>query len=100
VIVVQQDHGSRDVANTTFRFRYDPATQRFILIGFDFADGDRLTAAVVSESNNYVTGVREVTRSKGDKDLTSRTRIPKTKTYLEQVNSQDFEVAAVKRLHL
>ena len=43
VIIVEQDHGSRDLTNTTYRFRYDADTQRFILIGFDFADADRLT---------------------------------------------------------
>lgn len=100
VIVVEQDHGSRNLTNTTYRFRYDPATQRFILIGFDFSDADRLTAGVVSESTNYVTGVRRITRSEGGKDTTSRTRIVKTKTYLDQVSNEDFEAAAAKRLHL
>ena len=64
VIIVEQDHGSRDLTNTTYRFRYDRDTQRFILIGFDFADSDRLTGKNVSESTNYLTGVRRVSRGK------------------------------------
>ena len=100
VIVVEQDHGSRNLTDTTYRFRYDPETQRFILIGFDFSDADRLTAATVSESTNYLTGVRVVKRGKGDRDTTSRAQIPRKKVYLEQVSSGDFEEAAGKRLHL
>lgn len=100
VLVIDQDHGSRDLTNTTYRFRYDPASQKFVLIGFDFSDADRATAGVVSESTNYSTGVRIVSRSKGNKDVKSRTQIPKTKIYLEQVNSEKYEAAAAKRLGL
>src|SRR5882762_1018073 len=55
VLIVDQDHGSRDVTNTTYRFRYDLEIQKFALIGFDFIDSDRLTAGIVSESTNYLT---------------------------------------------
>src|SRR5205085_10003267 len=58
VIIVEQDHGSRDLTNTTYRFRYDADTQRFILIVFDFADADRVTGKVVSDITNYLTVVR------------------------------------------
>jgi len=99
-IVVDQDHGSRNLTNTTYRFRYDPETQRFVLIGFEYADADRTTAQVVSESTNYLTGVRKVARDKGEKTLQSSTRIPRTKIFLEQVDSEKFEAAAAKRLGL
>jgi hypothetical protein len=65
-VVVDQEHGSRELSNVTFRFRYDPTTQRFILIGFDFASTDRLTAQTVTESTNYLTAVRVVSRDKGE----------------------------------
>lgn len=100
IVVIEQDHGSRDITNTTYRFRFDPATQRFVLIGFDLADADRATAQVVSESNNYLTGVRETTRSKGNRDVKSRTTFAKNKTFLESVSSEEFETAAYKRLGL
>ena len=48
VIVVTQDHGSRDLTNTTYRFRYDSESQKFMLIGFDFSDADRLTGGVIT----------------------------------------------------
>ena len=41
VIVVEQDHGSREVSDTTFRFRYDASSKRFMLIGFDYVERDR-----------------------------------------------------------
>jgi hypothetical protein len=96
VIIVQQDHGSRDLTNTTYRFRYDPDTQRFVLIGFDFADADRLTGNDTSESTNYLTGIRKVSRGKG---VTSST-IPRTKIFLDDVDYERFEEDAEKRLKL
>jgi hypothetical protein len=100
VVVVEQDHGSRNLTNTTYKFRFDPANQRFMLIGFDLADADRLTASVVSESNNYLTNSRVITRSKGDRDVKTRSVLPRKKFYLEDVSSEEFEIAAYKRLGL
>ena len=100
VVVVEQDHGSRDVTDMTYRFRYDPASQRFVLIGFDLSDVDRLTASGVTESTNYLTGVRVTTRGKGNRDTKTRTVIPKKTIYLDDVSSEDLETAAYKRLHL
>jgi hypothetical protein len=92
VITVSQDHGSREVSNTTYKFRYDPAVKRFVLIGFDYVENDRATAKVVSESTNYLTGVRKTN---------NRTAaITKTKIFLDDVDYEKFEEAAVKRLGL
>lgn len=100
VVVVEQDHGSREVTDTTYRFRFDPTSGRFVLIGFDLTDVDRATASTVTESINYLTGVRVVTRGKGDKDVKARTTIPKRKIYLEDASADDLEMAAYKRLKL
>jgi hypothetical protein len=100
VLVVQQDHGSREVTNTTYRFRYEPATGRFLLIGFDLANADRATAQVTSESINYLTGAREETRSKGEKDLKTRSTVPRRKIYLDDISADEMETAAYKRLKL
>ena len=96
VIIVEQDHGSRDLTDTTYRFRYDQETQRFILIGFDFSDADRLTGKDVSESTNYLTGVRRVTRGKA----TTSSTIPRKKILIEDVDYEKFEEDANKRLNL
>jgi hypothetical protein len=100
VIVVDFDHGGSDLSNLTFRFRYDPATAKFILIGFDYADADRRTAKVISESTNYVTGVRKTSRDKGNKTINTTTRIPKTKIYLDNADYEKLEAEALKRLGL
>jgi hypothetical protein len=99
-IVVDQDHGSRNLTNTTYRFRYDAETRRFVLIGFEYADADRMTAQVVSESTNYLTGVRKVARDKGEKTLHSRTHISRKKIFLDEVDSERFEADAARRLRL
>jgi hypothetical protein len=100
VIVVDQDHGSRNLTNTYYRFRYDVSSRQFVLIGFDYADADRGTAQVISESTNYLTGVRTVFRGKGNRDVKSSSKIPVKKTSIEQVDSEKFEEAAAKRLGL
>lgn len=92
VIVVSQDHGSREVSNTTYRFRYDAATKRFVLIGFDYVENDRATAKVTSESTNYLTGVRKTNNR--------TSTIPKTRIFLDDVDYEKFEEAAVTRLGL
>ncbi|HEY3104176.1 MAG TPA: hypothetical protein VGJ69_11320 [Pyrinomonadaceae bacterium] len=100
VVIVEQDHGSREVTDTTYRFRFDRTSERFVLIGFDLTDVDRATASVVTESINYLTGVRVVTRGKGDKDVKTRTTISKRRIYLEDASADDLESAAYKRLKL
>lgn len=92
VIVVSQDHGSREVSNTTYRFRYDAPTKRFVLIGFDYVENDRLTAKVTSESTNYLTGVRKTNKR--------ASTVPKTRIFLDDVDYEKFEEGAVKRLGL
>lgn len=95
VIIVGQEHGSRDVTRTTYRFRYDAETQRFILIGFDYADADRLTGNDSSESTNYLTGMRKVSRGKSEK----ASPISKTKIFMDDVDFEKFEEEADARLH-
>lgn len=98
VIIVEQDHGSREIGDETFRFRYEPETGKFALIGFDYAYHDRLTAEVMTESINYLTGVRETFRGKGRKETKSRSNISRQKIYLEEVDNEKFEEEATKRL--
>lgn len=98
IIEVNQDHGSRNLTNTYYKFRYDPATRQFILIGFDYADADRLTANVLSESTNYSTGVRITTRGKGNRDIKTSTSVARKKISIEDVDYEKFEAEAGKRL--
>lgn len=100
VIVVSQDHGSREVTETTFRFRYDGQPDMFILIGFDYATRDRATGGVWTESTNYITGKRVTTIGKGKKTTTKTTAVTKDRKSIEQVDSDQFEEAATKRLGL
>jgi hypothetical protein len=99
VIVVDQDHGSRWVSELTYRFRYEPETEKFLLIGFDYASRDRAAGGGATESTNYLTGLR-IAKHLGRKETTARTQIPKAKTYIEDVDSDQFDEDAAKRLHL
>ncbi len=90
VIVVAQDHGSREVSNMTFRFRYDASSKRFVLVGFDYAERDRATAKVVAESTNYLTGVRKTNGR--------ASTISKAKIFMDDMDYEKFEEDAGKRL--
>jgi hypothetical protein len=97
VLIVKQDHGSRNVTEQTFRFRYDPKVQRFVLIGLDISDNDRATGVVVEESMSFLTGVKVVTRSQYNKRLdkyvtrsTLRKQIAKKRTTMEQIDHEQY----------
>jgi len=90
VIVVAQDHGSNEVSNMTFRFRFDPASQRFVLIGFDYAVRNRGTAKTASESTNYLTGVRKTNGRTSS--------VSKAKIFMDDVDYEKFEEDTGKRL--
>ena len=62
VIVVEQMSGSREFANETWRFRYDPQTQRFVMIGKDLETGDGMRGTGTIVSSNYLTG-RKITET-------------------------------------
>jgi hypothetical protein len=98
-IVVDQDRGSRWVSELTYRFRYEPETEKFLLIGFDYASRDRAAGGGATESTNYLTGLR-IAKHLGKKETTARTQIPKTKTYIEDVDNDQFDEDATRRLHL
>ncbi len=97
VLIVSQDHGSRNVTEQTFRFRYEPGAKKFILIGLDVTDNDRATGVVVEESTNFITGRKSVTRSQYDKRLdkhvirsTSRRRVARGHITIEEVDYEKY----------
>jgi len=92
VIVIQQDYGSRELTNETFRFRYDPEIRRFVLIGADVETFDRVTGAGVKESTNFLTGVKLTTKTKlnqqTEKNVTvsnTQQRVSRDKKFIEDV---------------
>jgi len=98
VLIVKQDHGSRNVTETTYRFRYNPGVKKFALIGYDMSDRDRVTGETTSESINYLTGVKvtEIFQysKKLDKDVKKsnrRIKINKSPQYLEEMNYETLD---------
>ncbi len=100
VIVVNQDHGSREVTDTTYKFRYDEQPEKFILIGFDYATRDRATGSVWTESTNYITGKRITTVGKGKKTSKKTSQVAKMRSSIEEVDSEKLEGDATHRLGL
>ncbi|MEP6944782.1 MAG: hypothetical protein ABJA02_02610 [Acidobacteriota bacterium] len=100
VIVIEQDHGSRDVTDTTYRFRFDQQPNMFILIGFDYSTRDRAAGGVWTESTNYLTGKRITTVDKGKKATTRTTTIAKDRIALEAVDGDKMDAEATHRLGL
>jgi hypothetical protein len=92
VVIVKQDYGSRELTEELFRFRYDPEAKRFVLIGADVKTFDRATGSGVTESTNYLTGVKLVTRTKlnqkTDKTVitsNAQQRVNRGKKFIEDV---------------
>jgi hypothetical protein len=58
VLNLMQLSGSREAVELTQRFRFDPTSDRFLLIGEDLEIYDRLNGEGTSQSTNYLTGLR------------------------------------------
>ena len=93
VLTVMQLSGSRWATDHTWRFRRDPRTGRFLLIGEDVETYDRAAGGGTNTSTNYLTGVRVTTKTRvpagGDEPRvvsTSRTRVRTARRFLEDVD--------------
>ena len=93
VLNVNQLSGAREATDLTQHFRYDAALRRFVLIGEDVNDYDRLTLASTSVSTNNLTGVRITKKMKPLKEgrdpvLVSNktTRVPVRSRFIEDVD--------------
>jgi hypothetical protein len=93
VLIISQLSGSRESTDLTQRFRYDPALKRFVLIGEDIVNSDRLTGESENLSSNYLTGVKIIKKTRYDQKndrevvVSSRTqRIPARKRFIEDVD--------------
>jgi hypothetical protein len=94
VLVVNQNFGMTDVADLTHRFRLDPASGRFLLIGKDTfsyhrPQGPDWPSTRVSE--NYLTGLRLTTterylNSGKSSATTERGRAARARVFLEDVD--------------
>jgi hypothetical protein len=92
VLVVNQLWGARDAVDQTHRFRYDDRPGRFLLIGQDIENRDRITGHSTLESSNYLTGEQVIEKRKfteeGTEEVvlsTTRRRIAKTRKFLEEM---------------
>jgi hypothetical protein len=74
VLLVGQESGSREMLNTTHKFRFDARLNRFVLIGSDIIEHDRLTGSVENTSTNYLTGQQMTTSMAGESEKIVRVR--------------------------
>jgi len=94
VLIVRQEYGSRELTEETFRFRYEPESKRFTLIGVDVKSFDRMLGTGVTESSNFLIGLKITTKTRLEPQtektvITSnrRQRIPQDKKFIEDVTS-------------
>lgn len=97
VLLVDQLRGSRESVHTVLRFRYEPKTGRFALIGQDVERSDRLSGETTSESTNTLTGLRITEKRQyqpeQDKEVLvskEKSKVPVKKQYLEDVDIEKF----------
>lgn len=92
ILIVNQLTGSREFTDQTWRFRYDPKTRRFMLIGKDVTYGDGALGTGEKASFNFLTGVK-ISESyrydpKRNREMTISSRkekIPPRTPFLEEV---------------
>jgi hypothetical protein len=91
VLQVNQDSGSREITETTHKFRYDARKNGVFLIGSEMVDRDRATGDVISTSTNYLSGVRIVSTYKVDSDKTSakRSQVSRTLRKLDSLKEDE-----------
>lgn len=97
VLTISQLYGSREALDYLHRFRYEPSTKKFLLIGEDINNYDRATGASEVTSSNYLTGKQTITKSqynqKTDKEDTVSKKektVPKSKKYIEDVDYDKY----------
>ncbi len=94
VIIVRQMTGSREFSDETWRFRYEPQKQRFVLIGRDIESGDGMLGTGTIVSFNYLTG-RKITKNyrydkKGENKMVTATKQengPRKTPFMEDVKA-------------
>jgi hypothetical protein len=94
VLDVNQLSGSREATDLTLRFRHDPATGRFQLVGEERSEYDRAAGGGAGTSTNYLTGVRvtkttRVGRGGRESNSTKTTRVPRTRRFIEDVDYEN-----------
>lgn len=93
ILIIKQDSGSREVTETTYKFRYNAGAKKLALIGYDVSERDRATGAMTNESTNYVTGVKITETFQYSKKLekyvkknSRQTKAARSPQYLETIN--------------
>jgi hypothetical protein len=93
VLNVNQLSGSREATDLTQRFRYEAGSARFLLIGEDVNNYDRLTGASITVSTNYLTGVSVTKKTRATREgrdpvviSNKTTHVPTTRRFIEDVD--------------
>ena len=91
VLLIDQENGSREVTNTTHKFRLDKRTPRLYLIGLELSASDRLLNGGRRESANFLMGMKKITLIKGETEVeTTRTvRVSRKLRTLESVRVEE-----------
>jgi hypothetical protein len=75
VVIVKETGGSRESTSETWRFRYDPRSQRFVLIGRDSDSRDSVVGKGKEVSFNTLTGLKVTQTYRYDKSGEHRTTL-------------------------
>ncbi|HEX2205964.1 MAG TPA: hypothetical protein VHG91_21795 [Longimicrobium sp.] len=93
VLITEEDYGMSDVVQLRHRFRLDPASGRFVLIGRDTYSYQRPLSRddTFRTSENYLTGVRITTTGHVEggvvaRESERRETIPRSRVFFEDVD--------------
>lgn len=95
VLIVSQFSGSRESTDLLQRFRYDAPAQKFLLIGEDVKNYDRVTGASNTVSTNFLTGKQIIEKKtyneKTEKEVTLSRKVKVVAKTSKTIEQADYE---------
>lgn len=96
VLILSQMYGSREASDYLQRFRYEPSSGKFRLIGEDITNYDRATGQSETTSTNYLTGKQIISKVVVNEKTGKETASKQTKTaktalkYIEDIDYNNY----------
>lgn len=100
LVEISTGNSGNSLSKSSYRFKFEPATKKFLLIGSDFLNNcpSSTLMNVNQESTNFLTGVRKTIRPNGKRAVTKTTRVQKTKIYFDDIDGDKFGEEGINRI--
>jgi hypothetical protein len=100
LVEISTGNSSNTLSKSSYRFKFEPATKKFLLIGSDFLNScpSSKIMNMNEESTNFLTGLRKTTRPNGKRTVIKTTKVQKTKTYFDDIDGDKLGEEGINRI--